>query len=61
MDRRGLGVAHQKVPMSGGDYMVDHSAFILLLDPEGRQAAVFSPPHSAERLAADYLRMLGHG
>jgi protein SCO1/2 len=56
-----IGVAHQKVPMSGGDYMVDHSAFILLLDPKGRQAAVFSPPHNAERLAADYLRMLGRG
>jgi protein SCO1/2 len=57
----GVGVAHQKVPMSGGDYMIDHSAFILLLDPAGRQAAVFSPPHSAERLTADYLRMLGRG
>jgi len=57
----GLGVAHQKIPLSGGDYMVDHAAFILLLDPEGREAAVFSPPHSAERLAADYLRMLGRG
>jgi protein SCO1 len=56
-----MGVAHQKVPMSDGDYMVDHSAFVLLLDPQARQAAVFTPPHSAERLAADYLKMLGRG
>jgi protein SCO1/2 len=56
-----VGVAHRKVPMSGGEYMVDHSAFILLLDPQGRQAAVFSPPHDAGQLASDYLRMLGRG
>lgn len=56
-----MGVAHQKIPMNDGDYMVDHSAFVLLLDPQARQAAVFTPPHSAERLAADYLRMLGRG
>jgi protein SCO1/2 len=57
----GMGVAHQKIAMSDGDYMVDHSAFVLLLDPQARLAAVFTPPHSAERLATDYLRMLGRG
>jgi cytochrome oxidase Cu insertion factor (SCO1/SenC/PrrC family) len=41
--------------------MVDHSAVILLFDPEGREAAVFSPPHTAEHLSADYRRMLGRG
>ena len=56
-----VGIAHQKIPMSDGDYTVDHSPYILLLDPEGRWAAVFSPPHTADRLAADYLRMLAHG
>lgn len=56
-----MGVAHHKIAMSDGDYMVDHSAFVLLLDPQARLAAVFTPPHSAERLATDYLRMLGPG
>jgi protein SCO1/2 len=56
----GFGIAHRKVP-TGSGYMVDHSAVILLFDPEGREAAVFSPPHTAEHLSADYRRMLGRG
>jgi protein SCO1/2 len=56
-----FGIAHRKVPTSGSDYMVDHAAVVLLFDPEGREAAVFSPPHTAEQLAADYRRMLGSG
>lgn len=54
-----LGIAHRKVAMNGDEYMVDHSAVVLLLDPQARQAAVFSPPHRADELVADYLRMLG--
>jgi protein SCO1/2 len=56
-----LGITHRKVPTGGNDYMMDHSAVVLLFDPEGREAAVFSPPHTAEQLAADYRRMLGRG
>jgi protein SCO1/2 len=56
-----LGITHRKVPTGGDDYMMDHSAVVLLFDPEGREAAVFSPPHTAEQLAADYRRMLGRG
>ena len=56
-----LGSAHRKVPTGGDEYMMDHSAVVLLFDPEGREAAVFSPPHTAEQLAADYRRMLGRG
>ncbi len=56
-----FGIAHRKIPTSGEDYMVDHSAVVWLLDPQARQAAVFSPPHGADRLATDYLRMLDRG
>ncbi len=56
-----VGVSHRKVVTGGTDYTVDHSAVVLLLDPEGREAAVFSPPHNADELAADYRRMLGRG
>ena len=56
-----LGITHRKVSTGGNDYMMDHSAVVLLFDPEGREAAVFSPPHTAEQLAADYRRMLGRG
>ncbi|HKE43766.1 MAG TPA: SCO family protein [Steroidobacteraceae bacterium] len=53
-----LGIAHKKVG-AGEDYMIDHTAAIIMVDPQGRRAAVFSPPFTTERLAADYLRMLG--
>jgi len=49
-----LGVAHMKVPREDGDYTVDHSSAIFLIDPTGRQAALFSAPHEAASLAARY-------
>jgi protein SCO1 len=55
-----LGIAHKKVGM-GDDYMIDHTAAITMVDPKGRRVAVFSPPFTAEHLAADYLRVLGRG
>jgi protein SCO1/2 len=56
-----LGIAHKKIGAMGDDYMVDHTAAIVMLDPQGRRIAVFSPPFTAEHLAADYLRVLGRG
>lgn len=56
-----LGITHRKVETGGGNYMIDHSAVVVLLDPQAREAAVFSPPHNAEQLSADYRRMLGRG
>ena len=35
-------------------YLVDHSGAILLLDPEGRLAAIFSAPHQVPAMAADF-------
>lgn len=40
---------------TGKDYLVDHSAAVVLIDPEGRRHAVFSPPHEVPVLARDYL------
>lgn len=56
-----LGITHRKIVTSGENYMIDHAAVVLLLDPQAREAAVFSPPHNAEQLSADYRRMLGRG
>lgn len=39
---------------TGTDYMVDHSASILLLDPQARLTAVFSWPHDSIAVAADF-------
>ncbi len=40
-----------------GGYTVDHSASILLIDPEARFNAVFSAPHVATTLAKEFLSL----
>lgn len=41
------------------NYIVDHTASLLLIDPQKRMRAKISPPHDAETIVADYLTMLG--
>ncbi len=36
-------------------YLMDHSASILLVDPQGRLTAIFSTPHDAAGMASDFL------
>ena len=55
-----LGLAYIKVPGArAGDYTVDHSAALVLLDPKGRVAAYFQPPHRLDTLAADLSGIVG--
>ncbi len=37
-----------------GDYLVNHSAQIILIDPRGRMRAVLSPPHEPAVIAANF-------
>lgn len=50
---RELGLAQVRNPGVGGEYTVDHSAALVLLDPKARLAGYFQPPHDPEALAAD--------
>lgn len=55
----GLGLAYAIVGDAGSeDYTVDHSAALVLLNPQGRIAAYFSPPHQIPALAADLRLMI---
>ena len=45
-------------PDAKGDYTVDHSTFVVLVDREGRQVAMFSPPLDPKRVDADYMNIL---
>lgn len=55
-----LGLAYVKVPGASPDqYTVDHSAALVLLDPEGRVAAYFQPPHRLDTLVADLSGIIG--
>ena len=55
-----LGIAyfieeHETGAMS---YTVDHSASILLLDPEGRLHGVFTAPHDVQTMTTDFLAVI---
>ncbi|BBL76881.1 SCO family protein [Methylomagnum ishizawai] len=48
----GLGAAFQQ-DGDGGNYRVDHSTALVLVDPLGRLAGYLTPPFTPETLAAD--------
>ena len=51
-----FGVAVNRVELPGGDYTMDHSAVVFLLDDSARIVAVFTPPFESAALAADLRR-----
>jgi protein SCO1/2 len=51
-------VSYAKVATSdGGNYLMDHSSIVYLMDPEGRLATFFPPDTTSERIV-DTLRQL---
>ena len=56
-----LGIVYARVPLEGDDYTMDHSATVLLLDPEVQLRAVFSPPLRVPTLAGDLVTTMAAG
>jgi protein SCO1/2 len=54
---KALGLVYMKVDQPGGDYMMEHSSSLVLLDPQGRQAGLVRAPIDPRAIAAD-LAML---
>jgi protein SCO1/2 len=54
---RKFGVAVARVDLPGGDYTMDHSAAVFLLDRHGQIVAVFTPPFDVAPFAADLQRV----
>ncbi len=53
---RSLSLVFMKVPGASGeprDYSIDHSAALVLLDPQGRLGGVIQPPFDISAVAAD--------
>jgi protein SCO1/2 len=48
-----LGLVYMKVPGAGDDYEMDHSATLVVLDPQGREAGLIRPPLAWADIAAD--------
>ncbi len=60
---RALGIVHARsgpAADSAAGYLMDHSAALLLFNPDGHYNAVFSAPPDAAQLADDYARILTH-
>jgi len=49
----GLGIYFEKQPGNDSDYSVDHSAAVLLVNPNGEFHALFSGPHSIDNYVHD--------
>lgn len=55
----GLGIFFEKQPSVDGNYGVDHSAAVLLIDPNGELRAVFSAPHAPANFVHDLPLITG--
>lgn len=56
---RELGVAVIVRHGAGGEYTVDHTAAILLVDPTSSIRALFPAPHAVDAIDADYRTIVG--
>ena len=48
-----FGVAAARVDLPGGDYTMDHSAAVFLMNAQGRIAGIFTPPFDTRSFAQD--------
>jgi protein SCO1/2 len=48
-----LGLAQVRNPGTAGEYTVDHSTALVLVNPDGKLAGYFQAPHDADALVAD--------
>lgn len=56
---RELGIAYAKVPGESADsYSMDHTAALVLLNPQAQVAGYFSPPFNVDALAADLAKVI---
>ena len=52
-----LGMVYMKVPLANGDYDMDHSSSLVVLDPQAREAGLIRPPFKPSEIAADLLQL----
>lgn len=53
-----MSVTFAKVEADNGNYMVNHSAEVMLLDPKGNLKAFFSYPHKMGQMTRDYKTIM---
>jgi len=55
----GLGIYFEKQPADGENYAVDHSAAVLVIDPDGGFHSLFSGPHVVDNYVRDLPILMG--
>ncbi len=62
---KSLSLVFAKVPLGNGappdQYTIDHSAALVVLDPQGRMAGVIQPPIEPKKIAADLIALTKAG
>lgn len=56
-----MGVIHAQVPTGGGEYSIDHTASIFLIDPQLRVLGKFGLPHDAATISAGFTAISDFG
>ena len=57
---RALGLVYSRDSADDGNYAVDHSAAVVIIDPRGREIGLFRPPFEADKIAADLATLAGN-
>lgn len=52
-----LGMAHVRVPLGNGEYTVDHTTALALIDPRARLIGYWKAPLDMDKLAEDFGRL----
>lgn len=56
---RSLHMVYAKADLGGGEYSVDHTAYIAVLDDEARHVGMIRPPLDPKAIAADLRQLAG--
>jgi len=54
-----LGIYFEKMPAEGENYSVNHSAAVLVINPQGEFSALFSAPHDVSNYVHDLPILMG--
>lgn len=52
-----LALVYAKMPLKNGDYTMDHSATIVVLNPQGDEVGIIRPPFMPKKIAADLIAL----
>jgi protein SCO1/2 len=59
---RDLGIVHLRTQEdASGGYLIDHTASVLLINPDGKLRALFGVPHDPKLIAADFEKIRKSG